>query len=135
MSHLDVGGERLRVDGKVVVLGRDLDSPEGLWRIGWLPPWWPNLSLKVELLERVFFCVVVVKGKKEVELFLFFAFVERKKKTEFEKEKKLPTFSLPSQRLPQHLVPHADPKHRLLAQQLLGRCHGIGHGRGVPWAV
>ena len=26
--------------------------PEGLWRIGWLPPWWPNLSLKVELLVK-----------------------------------------------------------------------------------
>ncbi len=29
--------------------------------------------------------------------------------------------------LPQHLVPHADPEHRLLSQDLLGILHGIGH--------
>mmetsp|Transcript_22878 Transcript_22878/g.63221 ORF Transcript_22878/g.63221 Transcript_22878/m.63221 type:complete len:223 (+) Transcript_22878:973-1641(+) len=37
--------------------------------------------------------------------------------------------------LPQDLVPHADAKHRLLSQNLLGVLHSIGCSRGVARAI
>ena len=46
VGELDfVGVDGVGIDGEVVVVSGDLIFPLVLLRTGWLPPWWPNLSL------------------------------------------------------------------------------------------